>query len=159
MKLPYYVTFFQGKDFIINCKVDQIKESNEPNIGFVETVWLKFKDLEWEADLALKKINYNSDECLNFFSDRVFACDNESHIKYDFNFFSICLISNPAISFWLTASIPSKPGDELTSKTKGPLDELIISTPATSRLRALHALVAIDFIFEVIVTFSAKPPK
>ena len=92
MKLPYYVAFFQGKDFIVNCKVDQIKENNEPNIGFVETVWLKFKDLEWEIDLASKKIQYSSDECLIFFSDHIFACDNVSHIKYDFNFFNFAKI-------------------------------------------------------------------
>lgn len=92
MKLPYYAAFFQGKDFVVNCKVDQIKENNEPNIGFVEKVWLKFNDLEWEIDLTSKKIKYSSDECLNFFSKSDFACDGEPHFKYDFNFLNFAEI-------------------------------------------------------------------
>jgi hypothetical protein len=84
MRLPYYAALFQGKGFFVNCKVDEIKENNEPHIGFVEKVWLKFNDLEWEIDLASKKIKYNSDECLNFFYERIFACNDEAHKKYEF---------------------------------------------------------------------------
>ena len=63
------------------------------------------------------------------------------------------IISSDAISFWLTDSIPSKPGDELTSKTSGPRFELMMSTPATSRLSALHALMASVLIFFEIMIF------
>ena len=42
----------------------------------------------------------------------------------NFNFFSICLISSDAISFWLTDSIPSKPGEELTFEAWQPSSRL-----------------------------------
>src|SRR5690606_5068287 len=45
--------------------------------------------------------------------------------------FSMALIISNAMSFPVAPSIPSKPGDELTSNNSGPFAERIISTPAT----------------------------
>ena len=52
-----------------------------------------------------------------------------------------------AMSFPVAFSIPSSPGDEFTSNNKGPLDERIISTPATFKFIALAAFIAIFFSF------------
>jgi len=48
-----------------------------------------------------------------------------------------------AISVFVVFSIPSSPGDELTSSTSGPRVERIMSTPATLRPMALAALKAV----------------
>ena len=50
------------------------------------------------------------------------------------------------------------PGELLTSKTKGPLLLLSMSTPATDKPRALAALTATDLSFLDRIAFSADPP-
>jgi len=50
------------------------------------------------------------------------------------------------------------PGELLTSKTKGPLLLLSMSTPATDKPRALAALTATDLSFLDKIAFSAVPP-
>ena len=47
-----------------------------------------------------------------------------------------------AISFPVAVSIPSRPGDELTSNKSGPLLDLIKSTPASGRFKILAAFIA-----------------
>lgn len=47
-----------------------------------------------------------------------------------------------AISIPVAFSMPSSPGDELTSRSKGPLLERMMSTPATERFSVLVALMA-----------------
>ena len=50
------------------------------------------------------------------------------------------------------------PGELLTSKTKGPLLLLSMSTPATDKPRDLAALTATDLSFLDRIAFSAVPP-
>ena len=75
-----------------------------------------------------------------------------------FNFFSIAIIISLAISFPVAASIPSSPGEEFTSSSKVPLFYLIMSTPATAKLRILEAFIANRLSSAVIFTFLAEPP-
>jgi len=46
------------------------------------------------------------------------------------------------MSLPVAVSIPSKPGDEFTSNSKGPLFERIISTPATAKFKIFAAFKA-----------------
>ena len=70
-----------------------------------------------------------------------------------FNCFSTALIIEFPISKPVADSIPSKPSEELTSKSKGPLFERIISTPATGRFKILAAFIANFLSTEVILTY------
>ena len=55
--------------------------------------------------------------------------------------------------------MPSNPGDEFTSRTKGPLDERMMSTPAILNPIALVALIAILRSSTVVLTIVEDPPK
>ena len=55
----------------------------------------------------------------------------------NFKSFSIASIIRPVISLLETPSMPSRPGDELTSRRSGLFFPRIISTPATFRFKVL----------------------
>ena len=58
----------------------------------------------------------------------------------------------------VAVSIPSKPGVELTSKTKGPLFEANISTPQTLKSNAFAAATANCFsVFDNCMLFALPP--
>ena len=59
--------------------------------------------------------------------------------------FSRNLMIRPAISFSVAFSTPSSPGDELTSRTSGPREERMRSTPATFNPTARVACRASSF--------------
>ena len=61
----------------------------------------------------------------------------------------MCKIIFSATSTSEHDSIPCRPGDEFTSKIKGPLFDLIKSTPAIERPNILDALTAIFSSSEV----------
>jgi len=46
----------------------------------------------------------------------------------------------PAMSLPVAVSMPSNPGEEFTSSSNGPFDDLKRSTPATFNLNVLDAL-------------------
>lgn len=64
-----------------------------------------------------------------------------------------------AISILLQASMPSRPGEELISRTLGPSWERIMSTPATRKPILLAALSAIWRSSAVILMGLAFPPQ
>ena len=60
-------------------------------------------------------------------------------VIYFFVFFSIKAIMLFAIFLPVADSMPSKPGVEFTSKSKGPLDDCNMSTPQTGNFKAFAA--------------------
>ena len=86
MNPPYYACFFQGDGFIVNAKVDCIPEAQSPDVAFVELIWIKYNNFEWEVDLKKQSIKYSPSDAKSFFKQYNFACNNEPHKKYDFNF-------------------------------------------------------------------------
>src|SRR5690606_2253236 len=74
---------------------------------------------------TLRAVRHNSWALLEYFSLR-----------------SMVSIKTLAISSPVVFSMPSSPGEELTSKSKGPRLERMMSTPATSKLRTLADLMA-----------------
>ncbi len=58
----------------------------------------------------------------------------------------------------VAVSIPSRPGDELTSRSSGPFLERMISTPAKRNPRIFAAVVASFRSVGVILTTLAEPP-
>src|SRR5690606_23048722 len=69
------------------------------------------------------------------------------------------LMISPAMSFPVACSIPSRPGEEFTSKINGPRAEGSISTPATVNPMARAAAIAVSLSVRVNLTTSAVPPR
>ena len=69
------------------------------------------------------------------------------------------LMISLAISLPVADSIPSNPGEELTSKIKGPLLDWSISTPATPSPIALVAFNAARSSSSDNSMISAEPPR
>ena len=84
MKLPYYATYFQGEDFIINVSVDVMKSVPDDPHGFVVWMWIKYKDYEWLINLEEQTIEYknNSEQ---FTKEEKFTLDREDRQKEGFN--------------------------------------------------------------------------
>lgn len=60
MKLPYFLALFQGKDFVINAKVNRLSAKPKMPFGYMEIIWIKCKEKEWRIDLEKQII-----ECKN----------------------------------------------------------------------------------------------
>ena len=70
--------------------------------------------------------------------------------------YSIILL---AISTPVAPSMPSNPGEEFTSITKGPLSDCNKSTPAIPNPNFLHALIAVALSSGVKLMREAVPPR
>ena len=60
MKLPYFLALFQGKNFIINAKVDRLSVQPKLPFGFIEIIWIKCENKEWLIDLDKQTIQYKN---------------------------------------------------------------------------------------------------
>src|SRR6056297_3838224 len=74
-------------------------------------------------------------------------------------FFSMKPMIMPATSLPVAVSMPSRPGEELTSITRGPWLERSRSTPATFRPMMRAALTAVERSSGVILIRLAVPPR
>src|SRR4051812_13038080 len=91
--------------------------------------------------------------------DYYFGCNMHDYNLFSLKFFSIANIISLAISLFVAPSIPSSPGEEFTSSNRGPLDDRMISTPATLRFIAFAALIAMRFSSTVGRITEAVPPR
>ena len=80
-KLPYYASFFQGGDYIINIYVDEDANINKKGFGYIQNIWIKYKD-EYKWLINLRYPNHNvicTDSSKKFL--RTFHLNN-NHKKY-----------------------------------------------------------------------------
>ena len=59
--LPYYAAMFQGKELLINVKVDAMKTAPDEPYGFIVLIWVKYKEYEWLINLEDQSIEYKND--------------------------------------------------------------------------------------------------
>ena len=80
-KLPYYASFFQGGDYIINIYVDEDANINKKGFGYIQNIWIQYKD-EHKWLINLRYPNHNvicTDSSRKFL--RTFDLNN-NHKKY-----------------------------------------------------------------------------